>query len=80
MSQLIIPWLATLLFGLVVFVVGRMFQASEKRRQKERKAAAERERILADALAKAPRRQEQELAGIMAAARDQGQHTGRRVH
>jgi uncharacterized membrane protein len=77
MKQLI-PWLAIFLFGIIVFGVGKVFQASEKRKHEERKAAIEREKILAAALAQAPKAQRQELVGIMEAAAGSGQHGGRR--
>jgi hypothetical protein len=78
MRQLIIPWIATLLFGCVVFVVGKVLQASERRNREERKAAMERNKIIATALAQ--EQKQQEHAGIMAAAGTQGQRIGTRVH
>jgi hypothetical protein len=78
MRQLIIPWLATFLFGLVVFAIGKVLQFGEMKKRAQRKAEIEREKILADVLAQSPKQQEHELVGIMAAAAGSGQRSGRR--
>src|SRR5260370_33898346 len=77
--QLIIPWLATLLFGLAVFVVGKVFQAREKRQRQEAKDERERAELAKLVHLDA---QEQRPQGIMAAIGGQGQRqrSGRRVH
>jgi hypothetical protein len=87
MKQLIIPWLATFLFGCGVFVVGKMFQRAERIRREERKAALaekqaaiEREDLLVKELAQVQRKEQNPDMGIMAAASGSGQQTGRYVH
>jgi DNA polymerase/3'-5' exonuclease PolX len=80
MRQMIIPWLATLLFGFGVFVVGKILQASEKQKRAERRAAKERADNLAVAIAQAQELLRDEPAGIMAAAAGQGQRSRRTIH
>ena len=36
MTQLIIPWLATFLFGLVVFAIGKVLQFGEMKKRAQR--------------------------------------------
>ena len=81
MSRLIIPWLATVLFGFGVFVVGRILQVAERRERERRKSAKEREDLLAKTLAQARMQEGQNLGGVMAAAAgSQGQRSGRAVN
>jgi hypothetical protein len=84
-QQLILPWLATFAFGFVVFVIGKVFQFSERKKRAERKAQIEREQILAFRSGQASAQQKEEIVGIWAAAKgsqsaSQGQRTDRTVH
>jgi hypothetical protein len=81
---MILPWLATFLFGCAVFAIGKIFQRAErlaaKLKQAEKEAAIERESVL-KIQAQLQRVQEEQLdQGIMAAmGGQQGQRTGRYV-
>jgi hypothetical protein len=81
MKQIIVPWLATFLFGCAVFLAGKAFQSVEKKRREERKAEIERAELAEKLMRVQEREARQGVVGIMAAVQGQGQQTGNRfVH
>lgn len=73
MKQLIIPWLATFLFGCGVFAIGKVIQSAEKRGRELKKTEIERRAILDKELEQVKRHEQKAGAGIMTAILGQGQ-------
>ena len=71
LAHLIVPWLATFLFGCGVFVVGKSFQRAERRRRAVEKAEALQREMLARVLAQMERQEQKKSGpeGIAAAMR-----------